>query len=629
MLSTIREKTQGIIATVIMMLIVIPFALWGINSYFDTGEKLNVAKVNGQDISQLTYRRMLDQLRGRVDSKTFDSRQFKTTILDSLIDKTLLVREAEDNHYRVSDARLAQLIRELPYFQRDGHFDSALYEAMLRREGMSPQEFEARLREENLTGQIQNGLSNSMIVTQADIAGVTRLMRQERDVAYAVINPDTLATKDGVSRKDIEEYYSSHADMFQTPEQVRVNYVRLSAADLNKGFQPTEDDLRKAYADEASRYVIPEKRRASHVLILLPAQAAEEAAKLALMKAEEVEKLARQGADFAGLAKKHSGDDTTAAKGGDLGEVRRGMLPKELEGAIYALKPGEISKPVRSTFGYHLVKLTALTPEKRKPFAEARKELTEIVRRHKAEDKFFEVSEKFRNLVYEQPDSLAPAANALGLTVEKSDWFTRTGGPGIAANVKVAEAAFAPDVISQARNSDTIEASGDTLVAVRVTDHRPAGRKPLAEVSPQIERLLKQQQSIEKARDMGNAWVQQLRAGASLEQLAKKPGVKYQPAKAVSREQTAGVDRRIVDAAFRAPRPAADKPVYDVVEMGSQGFAVMALKQVRDPADKKVDVATQEKARRLLGARRGADYYANYRAGLRQKAEIKIYPDQF
>ncbi len=629
MLSTIREKTQGIFATVILMLIGIPFILWGINSYFDKGEKINVAKVNGQDISQLTYRRMLDQLRGRVDPKTFDSRPFKTTILDSLIDKSLLLRDVEDNRYRVSDARLAQLIRELPYFQRDGRFDPPLYEAMLRREGMSPQEFEARLRDENLTGQIQNGLSNSVIVTQADVAGVTRLMRQERDVAYAVINPDTLAAKDGVSQKDIEEYYSSHADMFQTPEQVRVNYVRLSAADLNKNFQPTEDDLRKAYADEASHYVIPEKRRASHVLIPLPAQAAEEAAKQALTKVEEVEKRAHQGADFAGLAKKYSGDDTTAAKGGDLGEVRRGMLPKELEAAIYALKPGEISKPVRSTFGYHLVKLTALTPEKRKPFAAVRKELTEIVRRHKAEDRFFEVSEKFRNLVYEQPDSLAPAANALGLTVEKSDWFTRTGGSGIAASVKVAEAAFEPDVVSQVRNSDTIEASGDTLVAVHVTEHRPAGRKPLTEVSPQIERLLKQQQSIEKAREMGSAWLQQLRAGASLEQLAKKHGVKYQPAKAVSREQIAGVDRRIVDADFRAPRPAADKPVYDVVDMSSQGFAVIALKQVRDPSDKKADAATEEKAKRLLSVRRGADYYANYRVGLRQKADIKIYSDQF
>jgi peptidyl-prolyl cis-trans isomerase D len=627
MLSAIREKTQGIIAGFILALIAIPFALWGVNSYFDTGGKINVAKVGDTEISQDEYRRTLDRLRARVEPQTLNNPQFKQSVLDSLISQTLLTRNAENQGYRISDAQLAQILRDQPAFQRDGQFDPALYEALLRREGLSPREFETRVREDILVTQVQAGISESHIVTQAEIAALARLLAQERELAHAMISAEALMAKAAVNGPDIEQYYSAHPEMFQFPEQVRVEYLRLSAGDLDQGFQPTEEELKKAYDEEAARYVIPEKRRASHILISLPVQPSEDQSKEALAKIQDIAKQARAGGDFGGLAKKHSADSVTAAQGGDLGEVRRGVLPKELEDAVYALKSGEVSLPVRSTYGYHLVKLTAHTPEKRKPFAEVRKELIEVVRRRQGEERFFDVSEKFRNLVYEQPDSLAPAAKALGLEIRKSEWFSPAGGSGIAANPKVVQAAFEPDVLSQARNSDAIEISADTLVAVRVAERRPAGRKPLAEVRPQVERILKQQRALEQARSLGEAALRELRAGASLEALARKHGFKYVPAKTLTRRQTAGIDPRIVESAFRVPRPENDKPVHDLVALGEQGYAVLAVKRVRD-ASGKTDNATQQQIRALLSTRRGADYYANYRAGLREKAEIKIYSDQ-
>jgi len=628
MLSTIREKTQGIIATFILLLIVIPFALWGINSYFESGSKLDVATVNGVDISQVSYHRVLDQLRGRVDPATFDSRQFKEKILDSLVEQTLLVQDAREQGYRVSDARLAETIRSLPYFQRDGKFDTTMYEAVLRNQGMTPQEFERRLREQSITGQIQAGLSESGIVTDADVAQVARRLSQQREVAYAVINLESLMTKMSVDEKDIEKYYAEHTDLFQTPEQVRVAYLRLSSSDLNQDYQPTEDDLKKAYADEAARYVVPAVHRASHILISLPPDATETQAKAALAKIEDIAKQARTGADFAGLAKKYSQDSATAAHGGDLGVIRPGILPKSLESAVFAMnKPGEISQPVRTSFGYHLIKLTAYTAEKRRPFAEVRKDLVQLVRRRKGEEKYFDVSEKFRNLVYEQPDSLAPAAKALGLTIEKSDWFTRTGGAGIAANPKVVQAAFEPDVLSGARNSDAIDVNDDTLVAVRVTDRKPAARKPLNDVRAEIERVLKQQQAQQEGRRLAETWVGQLRAGGGLDALAKRSGFKYQSPKMLTRGQNVGVDPHIVNAAFRAPRPDGGKNVYDLVDLGGQGYAVFALERVLEPSGKAMDSAESE-ARRILASQRGAGYYAFYRAGLREKAKIKIFADQ-
>ncbi|MCR4302425.1 MAG: SurA N-terminal domain-containing protein [Sulfuricaulis sp.] len=627
MLSAIREKTQGIIATFIVALIAIPFALWGVNSYFDSGGQINVAKVNGIDITQNEYRNEIDRLRGRVEPKTLDNPQFKLSLLNNLIDHTLIIRDAEHQGYRVGNAQLAEIIRNQSNFQRDGKFDAGLYESLLRREGMNPKQFEARVRDEILVTHLQAGISESRVITRSEMAEIARLLSQMREVAYVVIGTESLIARVTVTPEDIEQYYSEHSEMFLIPEQVRVEYLRLSAADHNQSYRPTEEELNRAYAEEAARYVTPEKHRASHILIILPAQAGEEKTKEALARIQGIAKQARSGSDFTGLAKKLSEDTTTASQGGDLGEIRRGVLPKELEDAVYALKPGEVSQPVRSTYGYHLVKLTKHAPEKRKPLADVRQELVEIIRRRKGEEVFFGKSERLRNLVYEQPDSLIPAAKALGLDIQKSDWFTHAGGSGIAANPKVVQAAFEPEVLSQARNSDAIDISADTLVAIRVTDRRPAGRKPILEVRPQIERLLKQERALQQSREIGEGVLREVRDGGSLSTIAAKHGLKFKPPITISREQTDGVDSRIVEHAFRVPRPAGDKPVYDLVDLNKEGYALLAVNHVRDAASKGV-VDAQKKIRAMLEVRRGGDYFNNYRSGLRQKADIKIHSDQ-
>ena len=628
MLTKIREKIQGVIATVILLLVVIPFALWGINSYFEGGSSVNVATADGVEISQRDYRAAMDQFRGRMDPAVFDSREFKALVVDGLIDQALLVRDARARGYRIGNERLGRLIREKPYFQRDGKFDPQLYEALLRREGMSTVEFEARLREENMTGQLQAAFGETAIVTEAEVTALLRLWRQEREVVYAVVDPERFAGKAVVTPKAIEEYYSARADAFRAPEEVRVEYLRLAAEDFVKKYQPSEDELRKAYAEEAARYTRPEKRRASHILIAVAANAAKEEVERAQGRIRELERQARAGADFAALAGKHSQDPDSAAKGGDLGEIGRGVLPKELEAAIYVLRPGAISQPVRTEFGFHLAKLTGFTPEARKPLHEARKELTDLVRKRRGEEHFLEEAEKFRNLVYEHPEGLGPAAQALGLAIQRSEWFGRAGGAGVAAYPKVVEAAFHPEVLGKTRNSDAVEINPETMVAVRVLDHRPAALRPLAEVRAQIERTLRLQQAGELARAAATDWLKQLQAGAALEALARSHALKYQGPRLVTRERLDGRDRRVVEAAFRAPRPQTGRAVYGLADLGSQGYAVFGLKRVLEGRPEKADSALRERARRLLLSRRGIEYYALYRAGLRQKVDIKIYQDR-
>ena len=627
MLSTIREKTQGIIATFIIALVAIPFAVWGINSYFEEGQNTAVAEVNGVPIKQPAYRAALEQLRG-IDPTRADNKALRELVLEQLINRALLIEDAQDRGYRMSDAQLARMIRDVPYFQRDGRFDGELYQAMLRQEGTTAPEFEGRLRRENLSQQIQRGLSESAFVTAADVDAVLRLQQQQREIAYVLIPRDKLAAGVRITPDEIEAHYRSHPEAFQTAEAVRVEYVRLSAVEGVKQYRPTDEQLRQAYAANAERYTTPAKRRASHILVQLPAGANAEADAKAKERIANIEQQLRRGGDFAALAKTHSDDPDSRARGGDLGVVKPGVLPAELEQALKTLTAGQVSAPVRTPFGYHLVKLTDYVPEKRRSFEQVRNELSDEVRRQKGEERFFEQAERFRTLVYEQPESLQPAAAALELKVEQSDWLTRNGGSGPLAQPRVREVVFNPELIASRRNSDAIELSGDELLAVRVIDHKPATLRPLAEVQADIERQLLATRLKERAAQLSAEWLERLKQGSDLTQLAKQAGVGAVAKKTVTRDAGRDIDRRIVDAAFAAARPAAGQATYAHADIAPQGLAIIAINAVRDGDPAKVDAALKEQVRRQLLARRGAEYYNHYHAGLRREADVKVYRDQ-
>ncbi len=626
MLAKIREKTQGIIATLILMFLAIPFILWGIGSYFEGGATPPVAKVNGTAITQQVYRQRLDELQS-MNPGRLDSRAMRERVLESMIDQTLLLTEAEDNGYRTGNAQLAQIIKEVPSFQRDGQFEPLLYEAWLRQQRLNPAEFEARLRREYLAVQVQRGLSESAFVTDADMAAMLRLLQQQRRISYALIKTDSLLPKITVSAQEIEEHYQKHQDDFRTPEAVRVEYLTLKASDTAQQIEPSEEELRQAYAAETARYVTPEKRRVSHILIEVPAGAKADAVEAARSKAQDLLKQARSGANFATLAKQHSNDPESAAKGGDLGYVGRGVLPPELEAAVYALKSGEVSEVVQTDYGFHIAKLTEYAPGERRSFEAAKPELIALVRKRKGEERFYELAERFRNLVYEHPETLEVAAKELGLNVATSDWFTRAGGSGIAAQPRVVAAAFEPEVLSRERNSDAIEIDPETVVAVRVIDHRPAAVRPLAEVRGEIERLLKVQRAHDQALALAGEWMKQLESGKRLPELAREIGATFVASKTVTREKPEGVDRRVLTAAFAAPRPK-DQPLYGHVDLGQEGAAVYALEAVQDGDPAKADPASKARVRQQLLQRHGADYFASYRAGLRKSADVKINADQ-
>lgn len=345
-----------------------------------------------------------------------------------------------------------------------------------------------------------------------------------------------------------------------------------------------------------------------------------------LAKASDIVKQLRQGKSFSRLAKKHSQDPGSAAKGGDLGFLSPGLMAKEFEAAARKLKKGEISDPVRTKYGYHVIKLTDYKPEKRTPFAKVKDKIAEQLRRQQGEERFFNLSERFYNLTYENPDSLKIAADELGLKVRKSSWFGRGGGPGIAAKPQVAAAAFLPEVLEQGRNSEPVEVDDTTLVAVRVVGHRTARTRPLVEVKKQIESIVKGQHASKRAAEKRDQLLKELQGDVDLNVLAKKHKLTYHPTEVLVRGQAKDVDKQIVDAVFEAKRPV-DKPVYGSVDLGGKGFAVFALNKVVEGDPAKADEAMKNKVKNLLDARRGSDYYHYYTTGLRQEADIKVYSD--
>ena len=628
MLSAIREKTQGIIATFILALVVIPFALWGTYSYFEGGSNVSVAEVDGVEISQQTYRLTLDRLlASNINPAILQSPEFKRQVLDGLIDQRLLELNGFDQGYRIGDAELARFIRQTPQFQRQGQFDPQLYEAALRRDGTSEQSFEQRLRTLQIAGQIQTGLMQSAFLLPADKESLIRLWSEQREFDYMVVGPDRFTSGERVTDDAIKEYYEAHAAEFKSPEQVRIEYLELSLADLASDFDPTEAALRQVYEEEQGRFVTPEQRRVSHILFEVAVDAKQEDIDQVLQKAREVETQLRNGGDFVALAKEHSADSGTAANGGDLGFVSQGALPAELEQAIAELKVGEITAPVKTSYGYHIVKLTAHTPATGKSFEQAREELQRLVRQRRAEELFFQKVEQLSNLAYEHPDSLAPAAAALGLKPLQSDWFSREGGKGITANTKVAEAAFGLDVLHESRNSEAIEIGTDKVVALRVIGHREAARKPLDDVRAQIQTLLQKEQATAKANELGGKIYADLLGGQPLEELAKANGLKLESAE-IRRIDPKGVNRQVVAAVFKAPHPQGETPVYGEVDLGAGGRAVFKLKSVKAATATDGDAALVRRVDSALQGRLGVELYRDYLVRLRDTADIKVFPDK-
>ncbi len=613
-----------IVIQIILGLLIVPFAFFGLDSYTRSMRGADdVASVDGLSISTREFseelRQQLDRIRGLLgrgaDVSGFDTPEARTGLLDSMIDRRVLATAAIKANLSISDEQLRELIAGMQPFQVEGRFSKDTYEALLRAQNMTPASFEARMRYDLTLSQLTRSVSGSAIQSHAIAERLIALAGQRREIQEAVVDVQSYLAQVKLEESAIKAYYDANPGEFRTPEQVKVDYLVLSSEQLGALDPPTEDELKAAYAARKAQFVQPEQRRLSHILIPVAADAKPAEKEAAKKNAEALlAELRKTPGKFAELAKQNSKDPGSAEKGGDLGMVAPGMMVKPFEDAAFKLKKDETSDVVETEFGYHIIRVTDLQPGKTKTVDEVRNELVRDVAREKGTRKFAEAAEAFTNLVYEQSDTLKPAAERFKLAIQHSDWIAKQASPaaGVLANPRLLEALFTPDSIQSKRNTDAVEVAQNVMVSARVAEHRAAAQLKFDEVKAQIETLLRKREALKLARKDGAARLEQLRGG-------KEADLKWSEPREVSRSAAQGLPPAALHAILAADP--AKLPTYAGVELEG-GYGLYRVNKVIAPAS--AGEAEKTAAMGQFGNQAGAEQFAAYIAGLRSRAKVEI-----
>ncbi len=613
----LREKKAGkFAAKIILALLIIPFALFGVDYYQRGASGDYVAMVGDYRITPQEFdqamRERQDQLRqtfGRnFDPAVLDNPEVKKAILEDLINRYALVERGLDARLAVPDSQLASLIQQVEAFQKDGKFSRERYEAALRGQGMTPVVFEQRLRQQMVLQQVESALGSANFVPNASVDRMIAVGEQQREVDQAAFVPDQYLSQAKVDAAAVKAYYEANKAEFEVPEQVRLEYLVLSPDVLAREQQVAPEEVRRHYEEHAKEFGQPEERRASHILITVPKGAPEAERKAAQARAEDLAKQARQApAKFADLARQSSQDPGSAANGGDLGFFPRGAMVKGFEDAAFSMKQDEIRGPVESEFGFHIIRLTGIKPGRTVSLEEATPKIEQDLKKQKAGKKFAEVAETFSNLVFEQGDSLKPAADQFKLQPQQTQWIRRKGAePAFPVTDKMLAAVFSDEVLKNKRNTEAIEAAPNTLVSARVLEYKPAAMRSLEEAGAEIERKLQRRQAAELAVRAGKEALARLQQG-------ENAGVTWNVPLLLSRQRPTGLADYAVQPVFRAP--ASKLPAYVGVENPRGGYLLVRINKVVEAAAPTDAQRRQygEQLRQMLAQEQLAAYVASVR----------------
>lgn len=609
-------------AQIVLALVMLPFAFWGVDSYRKESGGEPVAQVNGEKISPQEFdsalrqqqERMRESMGDKFDQAIIDKPEFKHSILESLVSQRLLMLQAHSAGLTVSEEQMAQVIAGIEAFQKDGKFDKKSYAAALDKQNMAPLTFEARMRRELGMRQLIDAYTHNGYASNIIVDNLIRLNEQQRVISTTQIMIDPFLKQAKVDEPAIKSYYEKNLGEFQAPEQARVEYVTFSAESLLPQVAVDEAEIRKYYEEHQPEFGTQEQRQAAHILISVPEKASDADKQAAKAKAEQLLRQAKQSpAKFAELAKQHSQDPGSASNGGDLGMFGRGMMVKSFDDAVFQLKPGEISGLVQSEFGFHIIRLTAVEPAKIRSLDEVKNNITQKMKLQKASDKFAELADKFNNTVYEQSDTLKPAAELVKMPVQKSAWLNNGKPEAQLWTNKALQAVFSKEVVKDKRNSAAIEVAPNTLLAVRMLEYKPASTRSLEEVSEAIRQKLLRQQAQELVLKQGKSVLAQLQGG-------EKPGLEWKAAQTITRAQHAGLDDELARQAFQAD--AAGLPAYVGSENAQGGYTLARVDEVKEAAaiDDNKRVGYSQQLRQLTGE----EMFRAYLADTRKHADVSM-----
>jgi len=636
MMQAIRDGAQGIIAWIIVLLLTIVFAMFGLQGYVGTTSNSDVAEVNGVSISErdfdLQYRnyrqqqrqQLLELLGNDVNNplfkQLFNEDVMRKRVLDGMVQRRLLTLAALEAGFNVGDEQIDRTIREFPAFQKEGGFNPDVYKQALRFQGMTSGSFKSRLKQDEVTSQFTNGLSGTVFVTGQQVENWYKLQDQKRTFSYVTLKAEDYRHQVSINDEMIKAYYDSNTQQFMTDEEVTLAYVELSPEDIAKQLGADEQALKEFYEERIADYAVIDTTKQQATL-------------------QDARKRILAGEDFAKLAKEISNDSGSANLGGEVGLIGRTDMEAAFADVAFALKKGEISEPVQTSFGMHIIKVNSIQGAQRnvshillnvdtkklrtRSFEEVRATVEKDYQASAVDKEFSEKYQLLNNLSYEQPDTLEPVAAELNLTIKTVGPITRRGGEGLAKVPAVVSAAFSTDVLA-GNNSEPLELENNNVVVLRVSKHKEAAPKPLTEVNDVIIQRLLAQQSQKLIKDKGAQLVEQLNADAVLAKVAESEKAKYEEASDIQRTDKK-LPREVLTSVFAMPHPADGKAVHKGIELVSGDYMLLSLTSVTNGD---LSVATEEQklaAKRSLQTHLAQREVTALQADLRQSADITFY----
>ena len=628
MLQSMRDKAKSWVTFVVVGIIAFMMAITGLETLAPNPNNPEVATVNGQEITQVELAQAVDQQRraliqqmgGQFDPAMLDETLLQESVLKALIDRQLLLQNAEDHKMGVGTAQVDQVIVGMEQFQQNGQFDPERFQMMVRSFGMTPLQFKQAIREDTLLQQMQAGVAGSEFVTIEELRQLRALEGQTRDLSWVVLKADAVRAGITVSEAEIQAYYDANASQFMTPEQVVVDYLQLNKSALADSIDIAAEDIEAEY-----RYRVEQLQQQSandaQVSVILIQTGAQRTVEQAQARAEEVLAKLQDGADFAELASTYSDDAATAANGGELGAVEPGFFGAEFDAAVAALAEGEVSDPIVTDSGVQILQVTARGEAEVPTLNDMRQSIEVALKRSEVDSLFLEQSRELADISFESAD-LAQPAEQLGLTVMTSEPFGRNGAAsGIASDPRIAAAAFSDDVLSLGANSDLVEVTPEQAVVVRVREHLKPQPIPLAQVRDSIATTLQnravEQQLTARAADM----IATLTAGTALPQLAKQQKLTLGKSDKSTRNM-ADVPAPLLRAAFKLPNPG-EGVVYDSVALSGGDYAVLALSGVY-PGDSAVQPEELKTLGQFIANSNGRLIFEEFLASLRERGNVEI-----
>ncbi len=674
-LQKIREKLTGILAGVFFAVLIIPFAFVGVNSYFTADAVNNVAVVNDQEISINDFNQSFQNYRRRMQSLlgiNFDAEQFDRAIvrrqhLDSMIDQALLSQLSFEAGLSVANDRLAAAIREVPSFQVGGVFNTDVYQSRLLAQGRTPKQFENDMRVQMIMGQFPATIASSAINTTWELEGYVRLQDQKRAFSAILVpaqiddsetaepeagdaeagdsevvdsteedieSVEAAATKtDGdIETHAIDEgailaWYESHPDDYRSEERIVIEYLELDAAMLGEDIVPDQEQLMALFEEQESRFISPETRLTSHILIEVDTQAPDLDIESARQQAEDLAVRAREGEEFITLVRENSQDAGSASEGGDLGWIEPGFMVQAFEDALYEMNLEQpISEPVQTGFGWHIIYLRDVRPAQGMTFTEAQPIILAEYQAEQNERRFLEQADRLVDIIYEDPTTLSAAADELGLEIKQAGPFGRAGGDGISSNPQVVKASFSDLVMLQGVVSDPVDLAENHLVVIRMQEHLPEALLPLDEVRVQVVQSVSRRRAMDAAQAMANEILAKVTSGADLSLLGEESELEVLAVEAATRDSR-DVRGDLRKDLFLMDAPGEDGPVNQVLEL-SDGYAVVQLQSVTDGELAEEDVLKSQNYKRRISNATGNSEALSFMRMLRSQSEIQVFEDR-